>query len=122
MRCPPRAGASACHPADDDAVGAESVAVRAEPGCAFVTPGLDTYELRHTAASLAIHSGANVKTVQRMLGHRSAAMTLDIYGHLWDEELDALPQRMSEHMKAERERFEQRRLRAARHQADTKTS
>lgn len=83
---------------------------------------LDTYELRHTAASLAIHSGANVKTVQRMLGHRSAAMTLDIYGHLWDEELDALPKRMSEHMKAERERFEQRRLRAARHQADTKTA
>ncbi|WP_064077553.1 tyrosine-type recombinase/integrase [Prescottella equi] len=74
--------------------------------------GLDTYELRHTAASLAIHSGANVKTVQRMLGHRSAAMTLDIYGHLWDEELDTLPTQMDAHMKAERARFEARRRRA----------
>lgn len=73
---------------------------------------LDTYELRHTAASLAIHSGANVKTVQRMLGHRSAAMTLDIYGHLWDEELDALPVQMDAHMRAERARFEERRKRA----------
>lgn len=73
-----------------------------------------TYELRHTAASLAIHSGANVKTVQRMLGHRSAAMTLDIYGHLWDDELDMLPAAMDEHMRAERARFAARRGRAER--------
>lgn len=66
--------------------------------------GLDTHELRHTAASLAIHSGANVKTVQRMLGHASAAITLDIYGHLWDDELDALPAALDRHMQAERER------------------
>ncbi len=64
---------------------------------------LDTHELRHTAASLAIHSGANVKTVQRMLGHASAAVTLDIYGHLWDDELDSLPGRMSEFMTAQRQ-------------------
>lgn len=56
--------------------------------------GFTTYELRHTAASVAIHAGANVKTVQRMLGHRTAAMTLDTYAHLWDEELDGLPARM----------------------------
>lgn len=73
--------------------------------------GLDTYELRHTAASLAIHSGANVKTVQRMVGHKSAAMTLDIYGHLWDEELDTIPAAMDAHMRAERERFTERRRR-----------
>lgn len=83
--------------------------------------GLDTYELRHTAASLAIHSGANVKTVQRMLGHASAAMTLDIYGHLWDDELDALPVAMDAHMRAERKRFADRRERAARQQGDSKT-
>lgn len=73
-----------------------------------------TYELRHTAASLAIHSGANVKTVQRMLGHQSAAMTLDIYGHLFDDELDMLPAAMDEHMRAERARFAARRDRAER--------
>jgi integrase len=41
--------------------------------------GLTPHGLRHTAASLAIAAGANVKAVQRMLGHASAAMTLDVY-------------------------------------------
>jgi integrase len=44
--------------------------------------GLTPHELRHTAASLAIAAGANVKAVQLKLGHASAAMTLDIYGPL----------------------------------------
>lgn len=44
--------------------------------------GLHPHEERHTAASLAIASGANVKVVQQMLGHKSAVMTLDQYGHL----------------------------------------
>jgi integrase len=46
------------------------------------------HDLRHTAASLAISSGANVKAVQRMLGHASAAMTLDVYADLFDDDLD----------------------------------
>ena len=41
--------------------------------------GLTIHDLRHTAASLAIGAGANVKAVQLMLGHASAAMTLDVY-------------------------------------------
>jgi integrase len=40
------------------------------------------HELRHTAASLAIAAGAHVKVVQTMLRHKSATMTLDLYGHL----------------------------------------
>ena len=44
--------------------------------------------LRHTAASLAIAAGADVKVVQQMLGHKSATMTLDLYGHLFDDRLD----------------------------------
>jgi integrase len=43
---------------------------------------------RHTAASLAIAAGADVKVVQQMLGHKSATMTLDLYGHLFDDRLD----------------------------------
>jgi integrase len=39
-------------------------------------PGLTPHELRHTAASLAVAAGANVKAVQQMLGHASATMTL----------------------------------------------
>jgi integrase len=53
-------------------------------------PGLTPHKLRHTAASLAIASGANVKVVQQMLGHKSAAMTLDLYGHLFGDQLDEI--------------------------------
>lgn len=66
--------------------------------------GLDMYELRHTAASLAIHAGANVKTVQAMLGHKSAAITLDVYGHLWNDDLDAVPLAVQRHLEQERQR------------------
>ncbi|MDQ0576475.1 tyrosine-type recombinase/integrase [Agromyces albus] len=53
-------------------------------------PRVTPHDLRHTAASLAISAGANVKAVQRMLGHASAAMTLDVYGDLFDDDLDAV--------------------------------
>lgn len=52
--------------------------------------GLTPHELRHTAASLALSAGANVKAVQRMLGHASAAVTLDVYSDLFDSDLDAV--------------------------------
>ncbi|WP_052745672.1 tyrosine-type recombinase/integrase [Allosalinactinospora lopnorensis] len=50
--------------------------------------GLTPHKLRHTAASLAIAAGADVKVVQAMLGHATATMTLDRYGHLWPDRLD----------------------------------
>jgi len=55
---------------------------------------LSPHDLRHTAASLLVASGANVKAVQRMLGHASAAMTLDVYSGLFDDDLGALAERM----------------------------
>ena len=55
---------------------------------------LSSHDLRHTAASLLVASGANVKAVQRMLGHASAAMTLDVYSGLFDDDLGALAERM----------------------------
>ena len=51
---------------------------------------LTLHDLRHTAASLAISAGANVKAVRRMLGDASAAMTLDTYADLFDDDLDAV--------------------------------
>lgn len=57
---------------------------------------LTPHDLRHTAASLAIASGATVKAVQRMLGHSSAAMTLDVYSGLFDDELDGVADRLNE--------------------------
>jgi integrase len=65
-------------------------------------PDFDTHELRHTAVSWAIHSGANVKTIQAMVGHASAAMTLDVYGHLWSDELDEVVGRVDEFIQAQR--------------------
>jgi integrase len=60
-------------------------ALRSEdPAAPVVTP----HDLRHTAASLAISAGANVKAVQRMLGHRDAAMTLNTYADLFEDDLD----------------------------------
>jgi integrase len=55
---------------------------------------LTPHDLRHTAASLAVSSGANVKAVQRMLGHKSAAMTLDTYADLFEDDLDAVAERL----------------------------
>jgi integrase len=52
------------------------------------------YDLRHTAASLLIREGASVKAVQRQLGHATASITLDTYGHLFPDELDALATRL----------------------------
>jgi integrase len=50
--------------------------------------GLTPHKLRHTAASLAIAAGADVKVLQQILGHADAAMTLNIYGHLFPDRLD----------------------------------
>ena len=46
--------------------------------------------MRHTCASLAISEGANVKVVQRLLGHKTAVLTLDRYGQLFPDDLDAV--------------------------------
>lgn len=52
--------------------------------------------LRHTAASLMIRSGVNVKLVQRQLGHSSATITLDTYGHLYPDGLEEVSTLMSQ--------------------------
>jgi integrase len=57
-------------------------------------PTITPYDLRHTAASLAVSVDANVKAVQRMLGHAKASMTLDIYADLFDEDLDGVADRL----------------------------
>lgn len=50
-------------------------------------PTLRVHDLRHTCASLWLGAGADPKVVQRVLGHASAAMTMDLYGHLIDHNL-----------------------------------
>ena len=52
------------------------------PGCGF-----RVHDLRHTAASVWLAAGADPKVVQHVLGHASASMTMDLYGHLVDGNL-----------------------------------
>ena len=59
-------------------------------------PDLVPHDLRDTAASLMIASGASIKAVQRALGHASAKMTLDVYGSLFEEDLERLADTMEE--------------------------
>ncbi|MEV8023709.1 tyrosine-type recombinase/integrase [Microbacterium sp. NPDC080220] len=75
-------------------------AVRAAQAADPSFPRITEHDLRHTAASLAIQSGANVKVVQQMLGHASASVTLDVYGHLFDIDLDVIADRMDSARKA----------------------
>jgi integrase len=63
---------------------------RKAAGLEWVTPKV----FRNTAASLAISDGANVKAVQRQLGHASAAVTLDIYATLFEDDLDEVAESM----------------------------
>jgi integrase len=46
------------------------------------------------AVSLGTSAGANVKRVQRMLGHASASMTLDVHSGLFDDDLDGVADRL----------------------------
>ncbi len=57
-------------------------------------PEVGLHVLRHSAAARMIGTGASPKAVQVVLGHRSAAFTLTVYGHLFDADLDDLAARL----------------------------
>lgn len=50
--------------------------------------GRRPHDLRHTAASLWIAAGIDIKTVSAWLGHSTAKLTLDTYGHLMGTDAD----------------------------------
>lgn len=50
--------------------------------------GRRPHDLRHTAASLWIAAGVDIKTVSSWLGHSTAKLTLDTYGHLMGTDAD----------------------------------
>ena len=62
-----------------------SEAVRA----AGITPNFRPHDMRHTAISLWIAAGADVKQVSAFAGHESVSFTLDRYGHLLPTSHDA---------------------------------
>jgi len=57
-------------------------------------PPVGLHVLRHSAAARLIQAGGSPKAVQSILGHRSAAFTLTVYGHLFDSDLDDLAARL----------------------------
>jgi len=61
---------------------------------AGLPPPARQHDRRHTCASLLVREGASIKAVQHHLGHKSASITLDRYGHLFPEELDHLADRL----------------------------
>jgi integrase len=85
---PSRSGGHLGPPASKESwlSGAVSRCQQADPTFPRVTAHL----LRHCCASFAVSAGANVKVVQRLLGHASAAMTLDVYADLFDSDLDSV--------------------------------
>jgi integrase len=65
---------------------------QARSGWAAVTvrlglSGVRIHDLRHTAATLLLASGADLKSVARILGHASVVMTGDLYGHVIDAQV-----------------------------------
>lgn len=54
----------------------------------------DFHELRHTAAAFMIAEGANALQVKRRMGHEDIRTTFHIYGHLFDDDEDALVMRL----------------------------
>lgn len=59
------------------------------------------HDLKHTAASLEVSAGANVKAPQRMPGHQSASMTLDTYADLFEDDLGNAAERLNERVVAD---------------------
>lgn len=62
---------------------------------------LTPHHLRHTCASLLIRSGAHAKAIQAHLGHSSITVTMDVYGHLFEDDMDELVSRLdTAHLRA----------------------
>ncbi len=85
---------------------------------ALLPDGLRFYDLRHTCASLLIAQGASVKAVQAQLGHATASITLDTYGHLFPSEMEAL----ADHLEMVRDAAIARRARTQHGPADNDLS
>ena len=57
---------------------------------------LRIHDLRHTAAALMIATGAHPEHIKRHLGHSSITVTMDLYGHLFPSEADAIADQLDQ--------------------------
>jgi integrase len=67
--------------------------------------GATPHALRHTCASLAIANGEHVVAVSRLLGHASPNVTLSVYSHLFENDLDDLAGRFDDAITRDRGTF-----------------
>lgn len=58
--------------------------------------GTGMHALRHFYASALIRGGLSVRVVSERLGHANAAMTLNVYAHLWPDDEDRTRQALDE--------------------------
>lgn len=65
---------------------------KAVDACALT--GITPHSLRHSYAALAVQAGANVNVLQKAMGHSDIRLTLDTYGGLFGDDLDALAERI----------------------------
>jgi integrase len=67
------------------------------PAVKAALPGRDVtfHAMRHCCASMLIASGANALEVKEWMGHASIATTYDVYGHLFEDNVDDLASRLS---------------------------
>jgi integrase len=64
------------------------------PREAAVPKGTTYHALRHTAATLLLAGGADVKSAQRVLGHAQASHTLDVYADFVPDRVDDAMERL----------------------------
>ena len=57
-------------------------------------PDARPHALRHTAATVAIASGADIKSVQSLMGHATASFTLNVYAHTSEKMMEDTAARM----------------------------
>jgi len=55
---------------------------------------LRPHDLRHTCASLLIAADAHPRHIKEHLGHSSIRVTMDVYGHLYEDSKDEIAERL----------------------------
>jgi integrase len=59
-------------------------------------PKMRVHDLRHTYASLARRAGADLRLLQKTMGHASITVTAHVYADLYDDELDDVASALDE--------------------------
>lgn len=76
--------------------------VTKEVGAAIGLPGLHPHDLRHSYAVAALRAGADIKTVQNNMGHKSASVTLDTYAAYTTDAGKVSARKLSDYLKNDR--------------------